>query len=655
MKTALARVLSFWFVVVVAVLCNVALFFSLWFLRDLDNAVDLSDEVVASEETDGSSQNKESDGHDAGVTEVEKYRDELGDLELGEEVEDGVKEHVEGRSSRGEVSSPPPVVVFATELEVAHHDGDLGAGENQNDKHDRQETKDVVELVQPERRKDEEEFDEDGTEGKYASHQNRKGWLHIPDLLGDLSWDLVGSHWWVLDLLLVSEIASEEDKRDGDTEPKSDESHECAEWNSTRRAFNCEHKIENEEDGEDDAGEKHGGDKHVLLPVNTLEHLVDSCREVTSEDTHNDKQDNHCSHQTTTVCWRQKSEDCENHGDESHREDLDTSANEHREEEWATWWTENVTVDEFPTGFFLSILLVFHFSVAANIGVEGAHHNHGNHTGQEENNHEGVDDREPMDLIVGHQKVDVPARSPLDVLVLPLDGVSPNNSSLFLSRDGERLGGWVLDASVGIFLQSVDVSNRGIMVNAFSLDFETDNATSSLHSLGSVVENSHVDVVVEVDLSIFSTINVLSLNTQWETKVVDEGLVVVSIDHWLSNSSGQVIKDPVDAVILFDSFRKVLQLVCGQLGDAQYLANIVDTSFDFVQRVFDSVTSKDFAEIFNDILNRVWCTERKRVVRIRELCVRRSERVDFQSNKISVFVILWSYSRKIKGRRSGDK
>jgi len=120
------------------------------------------------------------------------------------------------------------VVVLATELEVAHHDGDLGASENQNDKHNRQETKDVVELVQPERREDEEEFDEDSTEWKNASHQNREGWLHIPDLLGDLSWDLVGSHGWVLNLLLVSEIASEEHKRNGDTEPKSDESHECA-------------------------------------------------------------------------------------------------------------------------------------------------------------------------------------------------------------------------------------------------------------------------------------------------------------------------------------------------------------------------------------------------------------------------------------------
>jgi len=96
------------------VFCS-ALFFSLLFcilcLRDLDDAVDLSDEVVTSEEADGSSQNEEPEGHDAGVTEVEKYRDELrvwlcdsmlvgdidclcyvsiylSDLELGEEVED---------------------------------------------------------------------------------------------------------------------------------------------------------------------------------------------------------------------------------------------------------------------------------------------------------------------------------------------------------------------------------------------------------------------------------------------------------------------------------------------------------------------------------------------------------------------------------------
>jgi len=81
-------------------------------------------------------------------------------------------------------------------------------------------------------------------------------------------------------------------------------------------------------------------------------------------------------------------------------------------------------------------------------------------------------------------------------------------------------------------------------VKPFSLDFETDNTTSSLHSLRGVIENSHVDVVVEVDLSFLSTINVLSLDTQWETKIVHKGLVVVGVHHWLSDSCWQVIEDP---------------------------------------------------------------------------------------------------------------
>ena len=41
------------------------------------------------------------------------------------------------------------MVILATELEVAEHDGDLCAGDDQDDEHQAQEAEQVVELVKP--------------------------------------------------------------------------------------------------------------------------------------------------------------------------------------------------------------------------------------------------------------------------------------------------------------------------------------------------------------------------------------------------------------------------------------------------------------------------------------------------------------------------
>jgi hypothetical protein len=57
-------------------------------------------------------------------------------------------------------------------------------------------------------------------------------------------------------------------------------------------------------------------------------------------------------------------------------------------------------------------------------------------TGGAAYNHEGVDDGEPVDLLVGGIEVDVPSRRPLDVGIFP-SHVIPATSS---GRDGQSLG-----------------------------------------------------------------------------------------------------------------------------------------------------------------------------------------------------------------------
>ena len=79
-------------------------------------------------------------------------------------------------------------------LEVAEDDGDLGACDEEDEDDEGEEAEDVVEALEPHRRHDEEELDEDGPKGEDAAHEDVERPPHVPRLHGDLARDLVGAH-----------------------------------------------------------------------------------------------------------------------------------------------------------------------------------------------------------------------------------------------------------------------------------------------------------------------------------------------------------------------------------------------------------------------------------------------------------------------------
>lgn len=87
---------------------------------DFDGSVNSSNEEVRGVEADGAGKKPEGDNHDGGVAKVEQRRDELGDLELREKIEDGVGEHVDGRTARHHETAPPPVVILSSAKKQEH-------------------------------------------------------------------------------------------------------------------------------------------------------------------------------------------------------------------------------------------------------------------------------------------------------------------------------------------------------------------------------------------------------------------------------------------------------------------------------------------------------------------------------------------------------
>lgn len=80
--------------------------------------------------------------------------------------------HAPGQQEERLARHSPPAVVFTAELEIAEHDGDLCAGDDQDDVHEAEEAEEVVELVQPHGGQDEEELDEDRAKGQDAANQH---------------------------------------------------------------------------------------------------------------------------------------------------------------------------------------------------------------------------------------------------------------------------------------------------------------------------------------------------------------------------------------------------------------------------------------------------------------------------------------------------
>lgn len=78
------------------------------------------------------------------------------------------------------------MVVLSTELEVAKDHGDVGARHDEDDKHQHQETEDVVVVAHPQRLKDEEHFDEHRAVRKDAANSDGEAAPQEPGLIGDL-------------------------------------------------------------------------------------------------------------------------------------------------------------------------------------------------------------------------------------------------------------------------------------------------------------------------------------------------------------------------------------------------------------------------------------------------------------------------------------
>ncbi len=271
--------------------------------------------------------------------------------------------------------------------------------------------------MQPQSRHDEEQFDADSSEGKNAAQSNAENRVSVPDLIGDMSGDLVGADGGRDDILLETEVTADEDKGGRNAEPKSNQSSNGRQGSSSRRSLGRDIDIDGQESQSHDTRVEGSSEESVLLPFLASAKLVDSGGRVSGKGAHENIEQQQGSEQSATVGRRSKSKKSASHGSNSHSKNLETRSGHHREKRGRGGRrAEDIAMNQLPARLLVSIVEGLHLVVGGDILVQSTQHDHSHDTGQEEHHHQRVNDSEEVDFVVGVAlEVDIPTLGPADL------------------------------------------------------------------------------------------------------------------------------------------------------------------------------------------------------------------------------------------------
>mmetsp|Transcript_19893 Transcript_19893/g.43216 ORF Transcript_19893/g.43216 Transcript_19893/m.43216 type:complete len:241 (-) Transcript_19893:1312-2034(-) len=235
----------------------------------------------------------------------------------GLEPEHAVQKGVEGGRSGRKEGEPPPAVVFRTELAVDQEKGDLGAGNDENEKDNEGESKDVVVLVHPQGRHDEEKFDVGRGKGNDTGHQGSDQGVHEGLGRRNGAGNRGGDGGELDGFLLVPKVGTQKDQRDGDSAPHGGDDDNVQKGCRCGRVQEEEDDVEKHKDAKGDSGEQEGGDNGAQLPETALKGLVETAADVSRQNSGQDVEGENAVHEGTTAGRVQESNRREANGQEN--------------------------------------------------------------------------------------------------------------------------------------------------------------------------------------------------------------------------------------------------------------------------------------------------------------------------------------------------
>lgn len=80
----------------------------------LDHTVDLGNKPETGKEANCTSEQEEDESHDHGVSKVQDGASQSSDLQLGEEVMNGIDKEIDSSEAAGQEGAPLPMIVLST-------------------------------------------------------------------------------------------------------------------------------------------------------------------------------------------------------------------------------------------------------------------------------------------------------------------------------------------------------------------------------------------------------------------------------------------------------------------------------------------------------------------------------------------------------------
>mmetsp|Transcript_64762 Transcript_64762/g.208562 ORF Transcript_64762/g.208562 Transcript_64762/m.208562 type:complete len:257 (-) Transcript_64762:310-1080(-) len=213
------------------------------------------------------------------------------------------------------------------------------------------------------------------------------------------------------------------------------------------------------------------------------------------------------------------------------------------------WFAEDVTMHQLPA-CFLSSVLRRHVIVLCDVTVQRAQQDHGHHAREEEYNHQGVDDGEPVDLTLMHPEVGVPPGGPSNRARRPRHIVRVSDAVVLCQV---KVRGQIVRIFACSFCATLSLPR--FLLEALRVHLEADNAEAlELVRIG-VVLQPDADVVVDV-------VPAIQLHTNREAIGVRVAVVPPSV---VAHRNGQVVNEPVHLVLEVDHVPELVLLLVAEL------------------------------------------------------------------------------------------
>ena len=175
------------------------------------------------------------------------------------------------------------MIVLSAQQEVDHENSDGCARHDHKAVANKEETKHVVDLGEPNRVHDQVEFHEDSTPGKDTGKSH--GWekSEIARHWRNLSWNLVRTHGCFDDALLETEPRACEAEWDADDEPDYDHHQHSCKRNSSRSTATPYKEVKQEKGGENQTRDGKRSVEEAQLPRLAVEELVGTRCDVSAD------------------------------------------------------------------------------------------------------------------------------------------------------------------------------------------------------------------------------------------------------------------------------------------------------------------------------------------------------------------------------------